>query len=134
MHAAIVLGELMKNKYGLACRWDLANGWGGGNDHGMFSQGDEPDVPKWHPRAAYYYMYYFQKYFGDHMLNSAVSGNSNVLAYASKFSSGQVALVVINKSTSEQTVGVNLQNFGYGERFYLHSLTGGTDNGEFSLK
>lgn len=134
MHAAIVLGELMKNKYGLACRWDLANGWGGGNDHGMFSQGDEPNVPKWHPRAAYYYLYYFQKYFGDHMLNSTVSGNTNVLAYASKFSSGQVALVVINKSTSEQTVGVNLQNFGYGERFYLHSLTGGTDNGEFSLK
>lgn len=134
MHAAIVLGELIRNKYGLACRWDLANGWGGGNDHGMFSQGDEPGVPKWHPRAAFYYMVYFQKYFGDHMLQSHVSGNDNVLAYASKFSSGQAALIVINKSSSAQMVSVDLQNFGYGERFYLHSLTGGTDNGEFSLK
>jgi hypothetical protein len=134
MHAAIVLGELIKHKYGLACRWDLANGWSNGNDHGMFSQGDEPGVPKWHPRAAYYYMYYFQKYFGDHMINSTVSGNQNVLAYASKFNSGQAALIVVNTATTEQIVSVTLNDFGYGDRFYWHSLTGGTDNGEFSLK
>jgi hypothetical protein len=134
MHAAITLGELIKNGYGLACRWDLANGWAGGNDHGMFSQGDEPGVPKWHPRAAYYYMYYFQKYFGDHLLKSTVSGSQNVVAYASKFSSGEAALVFVNKGTSEQTVGVSLSDFGYGEKFYIHSLTGGSDNGDFSLK
>jgi hypothetical protein len=100
----------------------------------MFSQGDEPGIPKWNPRAVYYYMYYFQKYFGDHMINSTVTGNQNVLAYASKFASGQAALVVVNTSTTEQVVGVNMSGFGYGERFYWHSLTGGTDNGEFSLK
>jgi hypothetical protein len=27
-----------------------------------------------------------------------------------------------------------MQNFRSGERFYFHELTGGTDNGEFSLK
>jgi hypothetical protein len=134
MHGAIVLGELIQNKYGLACRWDLANGWSSGNDHGMFSQGDEPGVPKWNPRAAYYYLYYFQKYFGDHALHSLVSGSPDVMAYASKFSSGEVALIVINKSTSSHTVLVDLENYGYGERFYSHTLTGGTDNGVFSLK
>jgi hypothetical protein len=134
IHAAIVLGELIKNKYGLSCRWDLANGWGNGNDHGMFSQGDEPGVPKWHPRAPFYYMYYFQQYFGDHMVNASVTGSTSILAYASKFSSGQAGLVVVNKGTTEQTVDVTMQNFGYGDRYYWHSLTGGTDNGEFSLK
>jgi hypothetical protein len=134
MHAAIVLGELIKNKYGLACRWDFANGWSNGNDHGMFSQGDEPGVPKWHMRASYFYMYYFQRYFGNQMVAAAVSGNPDVLAYASTFSSGQAGVVIINKSSSAQTVAIQLQNFGYGERFYWHSLRGGTDNGEFSLK
>jgi hypothetical protein len=135
MHAAILLGELIKNKYGMAARWDLINGWNSGNDHGTFSAGDDPGgIPKWNPRAAFYYMYYFQQYFGDHMIASSVSGSSDVLAYASRFGSGPAGVVIVNKGTTEQTIGVDLQNSGYGERFYLHTLTGGTDNGEFSLK
>jgi hypothetical protein len=134
MHATLVLGELIKNKYGLACRWDLANGWNNGNDHGMFSQGDEPGVPKWHPRAAYYYMYYFQKYLGDHLVNASVSGNTNVVAYASSFESGQSSLVIVNKGTTEQSVEIKIQNYGFGDRYYYHTITGGTDNVEFSLK
>lgn len=135
MHAAIVLGELIKNKYGQASRWDLANGYGGGNDHGMFSQGDEPDnTVKWNPRPVFFYMYYFQKYFGDHMIKSSVSGSADVLAYASKFESGQSGIVIVNKGTTQQTVDINMSHFGYGERYYVYTLTGGTDNGEFSRK
>ncbi|HEY9047504.1 MAG TPA: T9SS type A sorting domain-containing protein [Ohtaekwangia sp.] len=137
MHAALVLGELIKNNYGEASRWDLANAWSDGNDHGMFSQGDEPDnSTKWNPRPVFYYMYYFQKYFGNYMVQSSVSGSgsSDVVSYASKFDSGQSGIVVINKGTSEQTVSINLQNFGYGDRYYIYTLTGGTDNGEFSRK
>jgi hypothetical protein len=134
MHAAVVLGELIRNNYGLACRWDLANGWSNGNDHGMFNQGDETGVPKWNPRAVYFYMYYFQKYFGDQMIGSNVFGSTDVIAYASKFSSGQTGVVIINKGTSAQTIALNISNFGYGDRYYVHSLTGGTDNGEFSLR
>jgi hypothetical protein len=135
MHAAITLGHLIKNKYGLAARWDLANGWGGGNDHGMFNQGDEPGgVPKWNPRAAFYYMYYFQKYFGDAMIESSVTGSSDVMTFASSFSSGESGIVVINKGTSTHTVAIDIKNFGFGERYYVHTLRGGSDNGEFSLK
>ncbi|MGZ3846065.1 MAG: alpha-L-arabinofuranosidase, partial [Flavisolibacter sp.] len=50
MHAAILLNEALKNKYGLTARWDLANGWSNGNDHGLFNIGDEPNVTKWNPR------------------------------------------------------------------------------------
>jgi hypothetical protein len=133
IHAAMTLGELIKNKYGMASRWDLANGWGDGNDHGMFSQGGEPGVPTWNPRPVFYYMYYFQQYFGDHMVSSTVSGNSNIVTYASRFNSGQAGIVVVNKGTTEETVALNLSNYGYGDRYYLYSLTGGTDNGNFSL-
>lgn len=131
---ALVLGEAIKNKYAMAIRWDLANGWNSGNDHGLFNIGDEPGgIPKWNPRPSFYYLYYFQKYFGDQMVN-ATSNNENISAYASSFSSGQAGIVLVNKSTTEQTVGLNISNFGYGERYYYHTLTGGTDNGEFSLR
>ncbi len=133
IHATIVLAELIRNGYGLACRWNLANGWSNGDDHGMFSQGDQPSVPRWHPRPVYFYQYYLQQYLGDHMVEAIVNGNDNILAYASTFSSGEVSVVIVNKGTTPETVGVDVSDFGFGERFYFHSLTGGTDNGEFSL-
>jgi len=130
MHATILLGEAIKNKYGMTARWDLANGYSGGNDHGLFNIGDEPGVAKWNPRPAFYYMYYFQKYMGDRMLKSTVTGG--VLAYASSFTSGEKAVILVNKSTSAETVNITLQNATAGTRYYWHTLTGGTDNGEFS--
>jgi hypothetical protein len=133
--AAMVLGEAIKNKYAMGIRWDLANGWNGGNDHGLFNIGDEPgSIPKWNPRPAFYYMYFFQKYFGDKMVKSTVTGNENIAAYASSYSSGQAGVVLVNKGTTEQTVAFDMGTFGYGERYYYHTLTGGTDNGDFSLK
>ncbi|WP_139332451.1 alpha-L-arabinofuranosidase [Mucilaginibacter lappiensis] len=134
IHAAIVLGELAKNKYGMASRWDLANGYNEGNDHGMFSKGDEPGVPVWNPRPVYYYMYYFQKFFGDKLVESSVSGSTDVLIYASKFTSGEVGLVIVNKGLNQQTISIKTENFNPGKRYYLYTLTGGSDNGEFSQK
>ena len=133
MHAAILLGESLKNKYGMTSRWDFANGWAGGNDHGLFNNGDEPGVSKWNPRPAFYYMYYFQKFFGDRMLSSSTIG-SNVLSYASSFSSGQKGVVLVNKSSSNQIARITLENAAPGTRFYYYTLTGGTDNGQFSRK
>jgi hypothetical protein len=132
MHATLVLGELATNEYGMSCRWDLANGYDDGDDHGMFNKGDEPGVPKWNPRPVFFYMYYFQKYFGDHTITSSVSGSRNVLAYVSIFSSGELSVVAVNKGTSEETVRLDIKNYGVGERYYIYSLTGGDDNGEFS--
>jgi hypothetical protein len=135
LHATMVLGELLKNKFGMASRWDLANGWSNGDDQGMFSMGDEPDnISKWSPRPSYYYMYYFQKYFGDRMVTSTVQGSADVLSYASSFTSGEAGVVVVNKGTATQTVTVNIQNFAAGTRYYYYTLNGGTDNGEFSRK
>ena len=134
MHAAVLLGEALKNKYGETSRWDFANGWSGGNDHGLFNIGDEPGVSKWNPRPAFYYMYYFGKMIGDRLINTGVVGSTNVLAYGSSFTSGQKGVIIVNKENSSRTVNVSLQNATAGSRFYWYVLTGGTDNGEFSRK
>ena len=134
MHAAILLGESLKNKYGMTARWDFANGWDNGNDHGLFNIGDEPGgVSKWNPRPPFYYMYYFQKMIGDRVLSSTVTG-TGLLAYASSFTSGEKGVILVNKTNSAEIVSVNLQNATAGNRFYWYTLTGGTDNGEFSRK
>lgn len=133
LHASLVLGELIKNKFEMASRWDLANGWADGNDHGLFSYGDEPGVAKYAARPAFYYLYYFQKYFGDVMVE-ATSVNNSVVAYASQFSSGEAGIVIVNKNSIDQVVELNLKNFKTGGRYYTYTLTGGTDNGLFSRK
>lgn len=132
MHAAILLGEALKNKYGQTSRWDLANGWSNGNDHGLFNIGDEPDVSKWNPRPAFYYMYFFQKMTGDRLLGTSVLGD--ILAYGSSFTSGEKGVMLVNKNTSAQTVSITLKNAKPGSRAYWFTLNGGTDNGEFSRK
>jgi len=132
LHAVLTLGELIKNKFGAALRWDLANGWANGDDHGLFSWTDEPGAAKWNPRPAFYYLYYFQKNTGDRMLFSAVTGSTDIASFASSFSSGQKAVVLVNKGTTEKTVTVKFQYFTPGSSFYYYVLTGGTDNGEFS--
>ena len=134
MHAVLTINELMKNKFGYASRWDLANAWDNGNDHGMFSQGDEPDVPIWNPRPVFYYEYFMQKMLGDRCINASVSGGSNINAYASTFSSGEIGVTLVNQSSSAQTIKLAYKNFNAGNKFYWYTLTGGTDNGSFSRK
>ena len=134
LHAVMVLGEALKNKFGMTARWDLANGWDNGNDHGMFNIGDEPDgVPRWNPRPAFYHMYFFQKFLGDRLVSSA-STSPDIVSYASSFSSGEMAVALVNKSTDQKDVEITFKNFKKGNNFYWYSLNGGGDNGEFSRK
>lgn len=135
MHAVLLLGEALKNSYGMSARWDLANGWSNGDDHGMFNNGDEPDaVPKWNPRPAFYHMYYFQKFLGDRVVASSISGTTDIETVASSFTSGETGVTLTNKSTTNRTVEIKINNFRKGNRFYYYVLSGGTDNGEFSRK
>ncbi len=133
LFAVLVMGEALKNKYGMAARWDIMNGWSNGDDHGMFSSGDEPSVAKWSPRPSFYYMYYLQKMLGDRLVNNAITG-ANVKAYSSTYSSGQLNVTLVNTSATAQTVEVKMKNFYYGNRYYWYSLEGSNDNGEFSRK
>lgn len=136
MHAVLVLGELMKNNFGMASRWDLANAWENGNDHGLFSQGEAASgEEKWAPRPAFYYLYFFQKLLGDRFIPTEVSGtNANINAYASTYSSGEVAVTLVNKSTMTKNVQLAFRNFNPGQRYYWYVLTGGEAAGSFSRK
>lgn len=134
MHAVLVINELMKNKFGFASRWDLANGWSDGNDMGLYNAGDEPGASKWNPRPAFYYLYFFQKMLGDRLINTSVTGGNNLSTYAYSFSSGQVGLTIVNQSTTAQTAQLKFKNFNAGAKFYWYSLVGGTEGGEFSRK
>ena len=135
VHAVMTLGEILSNKFSMASRWDLANGWGNGDDQGMFNIGDEPGgVAKWNARPAYYYMYFFQKYFGDRMINSTINGSTDILSYGSSFSSGQAGVVLVNQGSTSHVVTVTFSNFLAGANYYYYVLNGGTDNASFSRK
>lgn len=132
--ATIVMAESIRNKYGLAARWDLLNGWNNGDDHGLFSDGNEPNISKWTPRPSFYYMYFFQKLLGDRLLPVSIQGNNGLKAYASSFSTGELNLTLINTSPAPMAVEVKTKNFNPGNRFYWYSLDGGDNNSEFSRK
>ncbi|MEO7766228.1 MAG: alpha-L-arabinofuranosidase, partial [Ferruginibacter sp.] len=132
--AVLVMGEALKNKYGMCSRWDMINGWQNGNDHGLFSPGDEPGIAKWSPRPSFYYMYFFQRSLGDRLVSSTVQGSADIKAYASTYTSGEVNVSVANLGASIQTVEIKFKNFNVGKRYYWYSLEGSNDNGEFSRK
>jgi hypothetical protein len=134
LHGIMVVGEALKNKFGMTARWDLSNGWDGGNDHGLFSKGDEPGgIPKWTPRPVFYHLYFFKKYLGDRLLSST-SSSADVISYASSFTSGETGVALINKGAGSRSVEIKIQNFKKGNLFFYYTLTGGGDNGEFSRK
>ncbi|CAM3644032.1 alpha-L-arabinofuranosidase [Mucilaginibacter galii] len=137
LHAVMVLGEVIKNGFGMASRWDMANSWDAGNDHGLLNNPfatPEPNAAPWNPRPAFFYLYYFQKYFGDRMVPTLTQGNADVLSYGSTFNSGQAGVILVNKGTSAQTVAVKVNNYDIGNNYYYYTLNGGADNGSFSAQ
>ena len=125
MHAVMVLEELMKNKFGMASRWDLANAWDNGNDHGLFSTGEAATgEQRWDPRPAFYYLYFLQKTLGDRCINAS-SADTGIISYASTFSSGEISAALVNKSNVQKNVQLQFKNFNPGSRYYWYTLTGG---------
>lgn len=135
MHNVMVIGEMMKNKFGMACRWDLSNAWEDGNDHGSFSQGEAVSgESKWNPRPSFFHTYFFQKMLGDRAVVSTVANGNGILSYASTFSSGETGVTIVNTAAAAQSVRVVVDNFKPGERYYWYTITGGDDHSEFSRK
>src|SRR6185312_5049244 len=133
IHAAKTIGSIIKNNFGEASRWDIANGYNNGDDMGMFNDGDEPGAPLWNPRPAFFYLYYFQKFFGDRMVYDTLkAANTDITTYSSTFTSGQAGTVLINSGALSHIVAIDFQHFPAGSKYYWYLLTGGTDNPPFS--
>ncbi len=133
IHAAKTIGSIIKNEYGQASRWDIANGYSNGDDHGMFNNGDEPNAPLWNPRPSFFYLYYFQRFFGDRMVYDTLKAlNNDITTYSSTFSSGQAGTVIINSGSFNHIVSIDFQHYPAGSKYYWYVLTGGQDNPPFS--
>jgi hypothetical protein len=116
---------MIKNNYGLGARWLLISG-----ESTMFYGGSDPKYLN-HPHADFYYLTYLQKFHGDHAISTA-SSNRDVQSYASRFAAGETGVVIVNKGTVEQVVGIDAKSIGVGDKYYVYTFTGGTDNGDFS--
>jgi hypothetical protein len=132
MQAVLVTGELIRSGFGAACRWDLANGWDNGNDHGMYSY-NEPNIPNYTPHPAFYHLYYMRRHTGDVLLKSTVTGAPGVVVTATAFSTGHLGTTLVNTSKTRKVVRLNLKDYGVGDRFCTYTLTG-TEGQDFSRK
>ena len=132
MQAVLVTGEMIRTGYGAACRWDLANGWDNGNDHGMYSY-NEPFIPNYTPLPAFYHLYYMRRHTGDVLLRSTVTGAQGVVITPTAFSSGHLGASIVNTTKVHKVVRLNLKDYGVGDRFYTYTLTG-TEGQDFSRK
>ncbi len=132
LHGVLVVGNVIKEKYGLTARWNLANGWGNGDDHGMFSKG-EPEVSNFTPYPVFYHLTFFQRYFGDSMMKT-FSTDANIVLYSSLFSSGQAGVAIINKGHVPKSVEFLISNYNLGERYYWYQLKDENSDGSFSPK
>jgi hypothetical protein len=126
MQAVILICELIKNNFGLGARWLLISG-----ATTMFYGGSDANFLN-HPHAEFYYLTYLQRLIGDLAINTT-STNSDVISYASTYSSGETALIIVNKSTNTKVITVGTDSIiGVGDHFYLYSFTGGQDEGDFT--
>lgn len=126
MQAVILICELIRNNFGLGARWLLISG-----ATTMFYGGSDVNFLN-HPHAEFYYLTYLQRLIGDLAINTT-STNSDVISYASTYSSGETALVVVNKSTNTKVITVGTDSIiGVGDNYYLYSFTGGQDEVDFS--
>jgi len=141
MQAVLATGEMIRSGYGAACRWDLANGWDNGNDHGMYSYNEpadpnnslSPNIPNYTPHPAFYHLYYMRRHTGDVLLKSTVTGAPGVVITPTAFSSGHIGASLVNTTKVRKVVRLNLKDYGVGDRFYTFTLTG-TEGQDFSRK
>lgn len=133
LHAVLVLGEMAAHEdYVIANRWDLANGYNSGDDHGMFTK-DHPGIENNVPYADFFHMYFFQRFFGDKLVNNSVTGSSEVVVKSSVFSSGEAGVVLINKGQNGKVIELDFENFPMNGRYYWY-LVEGDEEGSFPLR
>ena len=101
-----LLATLIKNRVNLASIW--VNEWNINNNesHGILAKND-PNQQDYTARPAYIPFYYFSKYFGSQMVQAQVTGDTDLLAYASVFDSGETGIVVTNFSDSVKEFSLN---------------------------
>lgn len=126
LQAVALFSEMLNNNVGMSCRWLIAN-W---DADGMFYFNDQaPLYPLWSPRPDFFYVYYLERVTGDQVIRATVTqgvpGASDIIAYASRFTSGHTGVVIINQnSTTGRILKLVPTNMSIGSKYYVYSLTG----------
>lgn len=115
------LGEIIKEGYGLANLWGSVNSWDSQNgDMGMLSQ-NEPGLKNYSPHSTFYPYYYYTRYFGDHLISSSTN-KAAVTVYASKFSTGEIGLVITNSGADDEVVELIINDYVKPQRLFRYTL------------
>jgi hypothetical protein len=124
LFTAEVLGEHMKDGYAASNYWDWKNGLDGklGGDMAMLASGD-PSTPDGTPRPSYYAFALYDRAFGDEMVQ-ADSSDPDVKVYASRFSGGELGLIIVNQSDSDKSPVFDFTGFTPQGRLMGWVLTG----------
>jgi hypothetical protein len=127
VQAVVAFCEMMKNNYGMSCRWLLASS----QTDGMFYFPQSSGIPQWNPRPDFYYISYLQRFTGDHTVSTTVTASpvyKDILAYATRFARGEIGVVVVNKGSSDKVVKLATGNIGVGGKYYVYTLSGNNDD------
>jgi hypothetical protein len=144
MFVTQILGEVIKNNLGLSALWVSEWKWNSTQEPKSFLALQDPAQDDYTARPSYMPYHFYGKCFGDRMLEVSLSGEG-VNAYASRFSSGEVGVVVINMNGTNTNVGFNLTGLnpatvqwyevysptiGEGDKkFFINGETGTTPGG-----
>ncbi len=111
LFTAEVLGESMKSGYVATDFWDWKNGLDKklGGDHAMLASGD-PSATEGAPRATYYTYALYHNAFGCQLIG-ADSSDPAVKVYASRFSGGELGLIIVNEDNRPKTLVLNTGAF-----------------------
>ena len=94
------VGEMLKNKIDFANEWDTFSTTDHGGGHGLFSN---DDIKLTTPRAAYWALWMWGNTMGDQLVQSSVTGNSNIVSYATK-DDKNLAIMLFNQSPTTPVV------------------------------
>jgi len=128
LFTTMMLAEYAKHNYGAVSQWDLQNGFNTETgDHGLVSSRD-PFLDEGSVNPEFYAFYYMNKYFGD-MVVEGSSDNADIVTYATTFSSGELGLIVVNRSAFAKVVGLNINGYSIGTKMFWHTVDG--DDSDF---
>ena len=128
LFVAETLATVIENSFSMSTIW--VNEWNieGNHSKGLLAQNDS-DQSDYTPRPTYTPFYFYNKYFGDRMIETTVSGNDQVRAYASTFSSGEIGIVLVNYSSSSKKVSFDFtDNSISADSIYWHSVHADNQN------
>ena len=121
--------------FGASCYFALKDYWRGDKgDFGMFSHRDSLLTDS-EPYPPFYHLYYINKIIGDKMIKKQITHDKgNLLSFVSSYESGEIGMLIINKSTAEQSFQVDIANYEIGDNYYWYELSKYNDGNIWSEK